>query len=158
MQTVHISCPPRRGPALKLVWVSPYSNTIHAYHANWRAQHDYKTISLLIHLLHNGGPTNGLYTQSLPRCGPDLRSGLGYVVQNQTVDCQLSNPFHTHCILNIPARAACSGFLLSAHFHIRRNARGGILRCGARWRIGVGQPAPVNIQNSLTGVYYPYGV
>ena len=80
MQTVHISCPPRRGPALKLVWVSPYSNTIHAYHANWRAQHDNKTISLLIHLLHNGGPTNGLYTQSLPRCGPDMRSGLGYVV------------------------------------------------------------------------------
>ena len=75
-------------------------------------------------------------------------------------NCRLpaQQPFHTYCNLNIPARAACSGFLLSAHFKLWRNARGGILRGGARWRIGVGQPAPVNTQNSLTGVYYPYGV
>ena len=139
MQTVHISCPPRRGPVLKLVWVSPYSNTIHAYHANWRAQHDYKTISLLIHLLHNGGPTNGLYTQSLPRCGPDLRSGLGFVVQNQTVDCQLSNLFiHIVILIYRRARPAVGSYSVRALHILKRGVWGDPTgRCAVA---GWGQP------------------
>ena len=99
-----------------------------------------------------------VHTKSLPRCGPDMQSGLGSVVQNHGVDCQRSNLHHIYCIPYIPARAACSGFLLSARTPTLKGCARGILRGGARWRIGVGQPAPVNIQNSQTGVYYPYGI